>query len=279
MATTKHEDSSAADSLDARRSRCRDILRECGRVVVAFSAGVDSTCLLALAVEALGADNVLAAIGVSPSLPQRELQAGRDLASRLGVALSEVTTGELSNPQYAANPAKRCYFCKHDLFSRLAALAKDRGHQVVLSGANADDVGDFRPGMDAAAELGVRSPLMEAGLTKTDVRELSRRMDLPTWDKPAMACLASRVPYGQSITAERLARIEQAEVAIRDMGFGQVRVRDHAPVARIEVPPDQMSRLLERREEAVKALGDCGYTYVSMDLVGFRSGSANEVLE
>jgi uncharacterized protein len=258
--------------------KCRGILRQCWRVVVAFSAGVDSTYVLALAAETLGADNVLAAIGVSPSLPQRELASAHDLARRFGVELIEIPTGELENSQYVANPANRCYFCKHDLFTRLTSLAKTRGFAAVVSGANADDAGDFRPGLKAGAELGVRNPLMETGLSKADIRELSRRMGLPTWDKPAMACLASRVPYGHAITAERLARIERAEQAIRDMGFRQVRVRDHDTVARIEVPIEDLPRLLGARLAVVSELRKCGYTFVSMDLSGFRSGSANEAL-
>jgi uncharacterized protein len=262
----------------SRLRRCREILGSHNRVVVAFSAGVDSTFLLALAVKTLGAANVLAAVGVSPSLPQEELAAARELARRIGVDLIEIATGELDNPEYAANPAERCYFCKKDLFWRLLSLARERDCCAVLSGANADDVGDFRPGMRAGAELGVRSPLLEAGLTKSDIRRLSRRMGLPTWDKPAMACLASRVPYGQTITSERLGRIERAEQAIRDMGFAQLRVRDHGDLARIEVPCEDLPRLLECRLTVVSALKNCGYTFVSMDLLGFRSGSANEAL-
>lgn len=266
------------NDLDAKLAACRTMIRQMGRVVVAFSAGVDSTCLLALAVETLGVRQVLAGIGVSPSLPQRELATARELAEQLGVELVEIATGELENPQYAANPAERCYFCKHDLFCRLTALAKERNFNAVLSGANADDAGDFRPGLKAGAELGVRNPLMDAGLSKAEVRELSRRMKLPTWDKPAMACLASRVPYGQTITSERLARIERAEQALRDRGFRQVRVRDHNTVARIEVPQEDMDRLLSQRKIVIDALNACGYAYVAMDLAGFRSGSSNEVL-
>ncbi|NLX57764.1 MAG: ATP-dependent sacrificial sulfur transferase LarE [Phycisphaerae bacterium] len=268
----------SGDDIDQKLSRCRSILLEMKSAVVAFSAGVDSTFLLALAVDVLGGNRVLAAIGVSPSLPQRELTAARELADRFGIELTEIATGELDNPEYAANPAQRCYFCKRDLFSRLSALAQERGLGVVLSGANADDTGDFRPGMQAGTELGVRSPLLEAELTKADIRELSRLMGLPTWDKPAMACLASRVPYGETITSERLARIERAEQAIRDMGFRQVRVRDHGDVARIEIPADDLARLVGMRTEAVVRLKGCGYTFVSMDLEGFRSGSFNEIL-
>lgn len=264
--------------LAGRLAACLDAIRRMQRVVVAFSAGVDSTLLLALAVDTLGPANVLAAVGISPSLPAEERQAARRIAEQIGAELVEVTTEELDDPRYAANPAERCYFCKHDLFGRLDELAKRRGFETVLSGANADDTGDFRPGMRAGLELGVRSPLMEAGLTKAQIRELSRHMKLPTWDKPAMACLASRVPYGQSITAERLGRIEQAERAIRKLGFRQVRVRDHDQVARIEVPADDLPGLLELRIEVAAAMKQAGYAYATMDLLGFRSGSANEVL-
>jgi uncharacterized protein len=265
-------------NFDGKLAACQADLRQMGRVVVAFSAGVDSTCLLALAAETLGAAQVLAGIGVSPSLPQRELAEARELAGQLGVELAEIPTGELENPQYAANPAERCYFCKHDLFSRLVNLAKQRGFHAVLSGANTDDVGDFRPGLKAGAELGVRNPLMDAGLSKADVREISRRMGLPTWDKPAMACLASRVPYGKTITAEKLSRIELAEQVLKDRGFRQVRVRDHDSVARVEVPQEDMARLLSQRQAVIEGLNACGYAYVAMDLAGFRSGSSNEVL-
>ena len=267
-----------AHSIDQKLTICRSILLDMKSMVVAFSAGVDSTFLLALAVDVLGRDQVLAAIGVSPSLPQRELAAARQLTAQIGVELQELPTGELNDPRYTSNPADRCFFCKHDLFSRLAPVARTRGLRAIVSGANADDARDFRPGLRAGAELGIRNPLMEASLTKPDVRELSRRMGLSTWDKPAMACLASRVPYGQTITPGRLARVERAEQAIRDMGFRQVRVRDHETLARIEVPAEDLQRLLEARLDAITKLKACGYTFISMDIEGFRSGSSNEIL-
>ena len=275
--------SSATSKLDPalqeKLQTCREILQSLKRVVVAFSAGVDSTFLLALAVDSLGKDNVLAAMGISASLAGRERKIGQQLAKKIGVALVEVETGELNDPNYTANPARRCFYCKSDLFTRLKELASQRGFEAVLSGANADDTGDFRPGIQAGEQLGIRSPLLECGLTKQDIRTASQSMGLETWDKPSMACLASRIPYGQGITAERLHRIEQAEYVLKDLGFTQCRVRDHDQIARIEVPADSIDRATELRETIVAELKKLGYSYVTLDLQGFRSGSMNETLE
>jgi uncharacterized protein len=250
--------------------------------MVAFSGGVDSTFLLALAAESLGTDHVLAGMGISPSLPQRERQQARDLAAAMAVKLIEVETCEMDNPQFAANPPDRCYHCKSDLFARLKELACQNGGLALVCGANADDSGDYRPGLRAGEKLGVRNPLMEAGLTKADIRHASRAMNLPTWNKPAMACLASRIPYGQAITIGKLGRIERAEYALKDMGFSQCRVRDHAAgletLARIEVPPEEIGQAVRLRETIVQALKAVGYNYVTVDLQGFRSGSMNETL-
>jgi len=264
--------------LAGRVERCRQRLRGLRKVVVAFSGGVDSTFLLALAAGTLGADNVLAAIGVSPSLAGREHGEAVALARTIGVELAEVQTGELDDPGYAANPKDRCYHCKMDVFGRLAALAKQRGFDAVVSGANADDTGDFRPGLRAGEELSVVNPLMDAGLTKADIRAASRAMGLPTWNKPAYACLASRVPYGQRITAARLGRIEQAEAILHGLGLIGCRVRDHGEIARIEVPADRIESAAAARERIVGPLKELGYTYVALDLQGFRSGSMNETL-
>ncbi len=266
------------DGLRGRLARCREILRGLGKVVVAYSGGVDSTLLLALAADTLGEANVLAAVGVSPSLASRELDDARTLAEGLGVKLIEVATGEMDDPHYAANPADRCFYCKKELFTRVSAVAEGEGFDAVLTGANADDRGDFRPGLAAGEQMGVASPLMEACLTKDDVRAASKAMGLPTWDKPAYACLASRVPYGDAITPEKLSRIEQAEYVLRDLGFAACRIRDHGDVARIEVPPDAIERVAGLRERIVQAVKAMGYAYVTLDLQGFRSGSMNETL-
>jgi len=267
-------DAGLADKLQA----ARDILVQLGSTVVAFSAGVDSTFLLALAVETLGPQKVLAAIGVSPSLARREQLQATELARQIGVELVEVQTCEMDNPQYAANPARRCFHCKSELFTMLKDLATQRGFASVVAGANADDTGDFRPGLDASRDLDVRNPLLEAGLSKQDIRNASRAMGLPTWDKPAMACLASRIPYGDAITVEKLSRVEQAEYALKDLGFAQCRVRDHDTLARIEVPAGQIARAAGLASELVELLTALGYTYVTLDLKGFRSGSMNETL-
>jgi uncharacterized protein len=257
---------------------CRCILRDLGRVAVAFSGGADSAFLLALAARTLGRRNVLAVTGVSASLPARERRSARRLAGRLGVELVEVRTPELSDPAYAANPSDRCFHCKSHLFRLVEQLALARGCRAVLTGANADDAGDSRPGLRAGRAWGVRNPLMEAGLTKEQIRRVSRDLGLSTWDKPASACLASRVPYGSPITAERLRRIERAEDVLHRLGFRRSRVRDHDGIARVEVAPEQFARLMPRRGEVAGGLKRLGFRYVTLDLEGFRSGSMNEGL-
>ena len=262
---------------NAKLEKCRDILKNLKRVVVAFSSGVDSTCLLALAVETLGSENVLAAMSISASQGEREQQQGLELVELIGVELVTIKTGEMDDPNYNVNSDRRCYFCKHELFETFITLAKEKGFNAVLSGANADDLGDYRPGLEAQDDLGVISPLLQAGLTKGEVRAISKSMSLPTWSKPAMACLASRVPYGEKITPEKLGKIEKAEDYLKDLGFIQCRVRHHNDIARIELTEVDISSAIAKRLEIDTALRKLGFAYVTIDLKGFRSGSMNEV--
>ncbi len=264
--------------LEARLAACRETIRTLGSAVVGFSGGVDSSLLLSLAVETLGADNVLAVIGVSPIHPEHERLAARRIAEKLGVELLEVETDEMNDSTFTSNPPDRCYHCKLAIFGLMKRIADERGLAAVVSGANADDTGDYRPGLRAEEQLGIRRPLLEAGLGKEDIRAVSRKLGLETADKPSSACLASRVPYGEEITPGKLARIEKAEAVLRDMGFRQCRLRDHGQIARIEVPPEQTARAVELRNDIVAAVKLLGYSYVTLDLEGFRSGSLNETL-
>ncbi len=268
---------STAGDVDEKGRRLFEILGAFDSLIVAFSGGVDSAYLAWAATRVLGA-SALCVTADSPSYPDHHRQLAWRLAREFGLHHDIIQTGELEREDYRANPVNRCYYCKHELYTALSAVARARGFGAIADGNNADDRGDYRPGRQAAREFGVRSPLDEAGLTKAEIRELSRRAGLPTWDEPASACLSSRIPYHSEVTDEKLRMIERAEDVLRSLGFRVCRVRHHDRLARLEIGRDELARALEPdvRDRIVRELTEIGYQHVTIDLQGYRMGSLNE---
>ncbi|MFY9781677.1 MAG: ATP-dependent sacrificial sulfur transferase LarE [Candidatus Baltobacteraceae bacterium] len=264
------------DTVEAKEAHLRELMRSLEKVVVAFSGGVDSALVLALATDELGA-NACGVTARSESLAERELEGALAFAHAAGARHELIETRELDDPNYRANPADRCYYCKRELYGKLAAIARERGAKWIVDGFNRDDEGDWRPGRKAAAEFAVRSPLAEAGFGKADVRALAKRLGLDVWDKPALACLSSRFPYGTPITLELLRQVDRAERAVHDAGIRVCRVRHHGEVARIEIPLDEVAAIVAGgvRERVVAGVRAAGYRYVSLDLGGYVSGNMN----
>ena len=265
-------------STNGKLKRLRKTIQELDSAIVAFSGGVDSSLVARLCYDVLG-DKALAVTARSETYPHYELENAKKVAREIGITHLIIDTKELDIPGFSTNPPNRCYFCKSELFERLKGLAQEEGYKHVLDGANADDAQDYRPGSQAASELGVRSPLKEVGLTKEEIRTLSKELGLSTWDKPSYACMSSRFPYGQEITTGKLQMVSLAEDFLRSLGLRQFRLRHHEDVARLEVSQEEIPLAVERRDAIVKKCKELGYTYVTLDLQGYRTGSMNETLK
>ena len=281
MATPKLSNTQTAMLLaEEKEQNLRRLMREMKAVLVAYSGGVDSSYIALIATQELG-DKAICAMGISPSVAQSQLEDARKIAKDFNFNYIAIQTEELDNPDYQANPTNRCYFCKSELYGKLAPLAQQKGVEFILDGSNLDDTGDFRPGREAAKENGVRSLLIEVGLSKAELRELSKKQGLTTWDKPASPCLSSRIAYGIPVSIERLSKIERGEDFLRKLGLREFRVRNHGELARIEIAPAEMEKIL--RKEMTDLIAEkfraIGFRYVTLDLHGYRSGAMNEVLK
>jgi uncharacterized protein len=269
----------SAETLE-KEQNLRSLMREMRRVLVAYSGGVDSSYLALVATQELG-QNAVCILGLSPSVSQIQRTEAADIAKQFEFNFETIRTDEIENPKYAANPSNRCYFCKSELYTKLSAVAGDRGISYVIDGTNADDVSDYRPGRAAASENHVRSPLVECGITKSEIRELSKLQGLPSWDKPASPCLSSRIAYGIPVTIERLSKVERGEEILRHLGFKEFRVRVHGEIVRIEIAPAEMDKALNRltADRLAESFSKLGFKFVTLDLQGYRSGAMNEVLK